>query len=270
VNPRRPLEGLRVVVTREGGRASALGAKLTEQGAEVIYLAVLEIRDPASWRELDEAIAAAVRGSYEWIVFTSLNAVERFFVRLEHAGLEVAALATRIAAVGRATAAGLERRGLVSDLVPDEFTGEALAEALGPGTGRVLLPRVEGAPQDIIRALRDRGWRPEQVTAYRNLAVRPDSQEAGPVSAGEFDVLTFMSGSAARAFAEVLERPAALSLSPGDPPGRLVASIGPATAKAARASGFRVDLVAGDHTAGGLVDALVARFSQGGAGAVAP
>lgn len=98
--------------------------------------------------------------------------------------------------------------------MPERSLGTALAEALGAGPGRVLLPRAEGAPREMVERLREQGWEPDEVEAYRNVRVLGQSAEAERVRAGEFDVLTFASGSAARAFVELIAPPDALALSP--------------------------------------------------------
>ncbi|MGH2819758.1 MAG: uroporphyrinogen-III synthase [Actinomycetota bacterium] len=259
----RGLEGVRVVVTRPRRDARRLGDPLRDRGALVIYLPLLEIVDPQTWNEVDAALRRLADGGYDWVAFTSGNAVDRLLRRIETLGLPSRAMSgTRVAAVGRTTAASLQRRGVQPDLVPGTSTGEALAEALGSGPGRVLLPRVERGPRAIVRDLRERGWEIDEVTAYRNLRGRVDTPEGDDVKAGSFDIVTFASGSAARAFVHSVSEPGALGLALADAPKRVVACIGPRTAQAARAAGFRVDVQALEHSAGGLVRALSAWLAR--------
>lgn len=258
-----PLGGVRVVVTRPRRQARTLGEPLRAEGASVIYLPLIEIADPESWDRLDDALRGLDDGDYEWVAFASANAVARLFRRAEVLGLVPGTWSgTRVAAVGRATARALRDRGVEPDLIPATFTGRALARALGRGDGRVLLPRVEGGPGDIVAALRSLGWAPVEVTAYRNLPGRTDTPEGDDVRAGRFEVVTFASGSAARAFPAAIGAPDTLGLAPPDPPERLVACIGPSTARAAADAGFRIDVEAEEHTAGGLVRAIAASLAR--------
>lgn len=246
----RPLEGRRVVVTRPLEKAEHLSELLRERGAEVIHYPTISIADPNSWAELDAALEGLRGGGYEWIVFTSVNAVEKVLSRLSDHNL---LNSTKVAAVGKATHDALRQRRITVDLVPEDFTGEALARELGEGSGRILLPRVGGAPQSTVSALEQQGWSVDEVIAYRNVMPNPSSGSA--LGAEDFDVVTFASGSAARNFA-VMHNSDEVGLAPEAETKKIVACIGPKTAEEARAAGMRVDLVASVHTDEGLVTAL--------------
>ncbi|MFN2588168.1 MAG: uroporphyrinogen-III synthase [Actinomycetota bacterium] len=253
---RKPLFGLRVVVTRGRGQAGSLTSSLEGHGAAVVEMPVISIADPKSWSDLDQALRLLAEGFFRWVVFTSANAVDKVFGRLDHASLDARALGrVKVAAVGSSTGDALARRGVRADLVPPEFTGAAVAEALGRGSGRVLIPRVEGAPSDLVDALSGAGWNVRAVTAYRNLPAGKDSLGAAVVASGRFDVVTFTSASTVRSYLSIA----------GPPPDDVhVACIGPSTAEAARAAGLRVDVVGQEHTVPGLVRALVDRFGRSG------
>ncbi len=244
--PPPPLAGLRVVVTRPQEKADNLMRLLQERGAEAIHYPTISIADPVSWDEVDKASAGLRDGRYDWIVFTSVNAVEKVAGRMQEPAEFTRA---RVAAVGSVTRAALEDLGIRVELVPDEFTGEALAEALGTGKGRILLPRVEGAPRSTVRAIEARGWRVDEVVAYRNLPIG-DGQDLE-----DFDAVTFASGSTARNFTR-LQDVAGLGLAPHTGSARSVVCIGSRTAEEARSAGMRVDVVAAVHTDEGMVTAL--------------
>ena len=251
----RPLQGLRVVVTRPTEKADNLSALLRDRGARVIQLPTISIEDPSSWADVDAALRKLSAGRYEWVVFTSVNAVEKVVSRLESAAHLQRA---KIAAVGQVTADALSRHDIEVALVPREFTGEALAADLGPGSGVVLLPRVENAPRTTVDALKERGWTVEEITTYRNIALEPSAVPKLPPDA--FDLVTFASGSAARNFA-ALRDVTDLGLAPGGHADKVVACIGPKTAEEASAAGLRVDLIAQVHTDEGLVSALEDYFA---------
>ena len=261
-----PFEDLRVVVTRPRHQADALGRAFEERGAKVVYFPTIEIQDPPSWDRLDLAIRKLADGLYSWVVFTSSNGVERFFQRLDVAELDARALGrTRVAAVGSTTERVLREHGIRADFVPESFTGEALAETMGRGLGRVLIPRAEVAPHDMIEILESAGFIPEEVVAYRTVVASRRTPEAKDIASGDFDVVTFLSGSAATGFVGVFGPPAVLDLAPSDGndgTGRTVAAIGPKTAEVAIDLGFRVDVVAPDHTAEGLIEAVAAHLGR--------
>ena len=259
-----PLEGRRIVITRARGQADSLAALLAGLGAKVVHLPTIEITDPTSWDLLDHAIRKVSEGLYDWVVFTSANGVERFFERVERLEKDVRALSRcRIAAIGASTAERLRDYWIRADLVPEDFTGDALADALGYGHARnLLLPRVENGPPEMVRSLVKKGWMVEEAPAYRTVAAAPDGEATREVRAGAFDILTFTSGSTARHFVELVARPGELQLRPGDDNDKIVACIGPRAAEAAESLGFRVDLVPKDHTAEGLALALTNRVGS--------
>ena len=258
-----PLSGLRVVVTRPRSQAASLGELLERAGAEPIYLPVIEIADPPSFAELDRAVGDLAQGAYQWVVFTSANAAEKVLYRALVAGVaELVHPSTKVAAVGRQTASLLADSGIVVDLVPEEFTGESLVDALGTGPGDIFLPRAADAPPTLVEGLEGSGWLVDQVAAYMNRPVEQDDPAADTVRRLEFDVLTFASGSAVRAFAQFVAEPHELGVNTAEPPERLVAVIGPRTSEVAQELGFRRDIVASDHTAEGLVAALTEHISR--------
>ena len=256
----RPLFGRRVLVTRTRAQASALSRLLSERGAQAIELPTIEIQPLDDYGKLDESLGRL--DGYDWAIFTSVNAVDVVFERLDHIGLDTRAFGTtKVGAIGPATAESLGRRGVVADLVPDEYVSEALAAALkgrGLQGGRVLLPRADIAPQTMRRALSELGATVDEVVAYRT--VTPDSSRTRikEVLSDGIDVATFTSSSTVKNLAEILDGNLdAISSS-------VVACIGPVTAATAGEMGLRVDIVAMEHTIRGLVDALEAHFAEEG------
>jgi len=252
----RPLAGRTIVVTRARAQAGDFIAALEEMGAEVVPLPLIRIApagDPEPLRE-----AARCAGTFDWIVFTSANGVDRFFAALAEDGCDAGAFAAaRIAAIGPATAAELAKHAIVPDLVPGEHVGEAAAEALaaeGVAEKRILLPRAEVARSVLPDALRARGAEVVEVAAYRTV---PDGEGAAEVrhrlDAGEIDWVTFTSGSTVRYFAELVG---------ADLGGARVASIGPVTSRMAREMGMRVDVEAAEYTIPGLLAALRAFHTE--------
>jgi uroporphyrinogen III methyltransferase/synthase len=253
----RPLAGLSVVVTRPRAQAEELVAGLTEASADVVALPVIAIADSAEVGVLEELAGRA--GDYDWIVFSSANAVDRFVGFLRDGR---ALGGVRLAAVGPATAASLAGHRLVADLVPSVATAEGLVAEMPTapavseaGSGRVLFPRAAEARDVLGPGLRAKGWEVDEVEAYRTVTAGPADGATDDVieAAATADVITFSSPSTVDRY---------LALSGGRVP-PVVACIGPVTAEAARKAGLVVDVVAEEHTASGLVAALVDHRERG-------
>jgi uroporphyrinogen III methyltransferase/synthase len=241
----RALAGLRVVVTREVLADDPFGTALLRLGAEVIEFPTIAVVDPADGGAALEKAAGDASG-YEWIVFSSKNAVDRFFRALRDVrGIGGA----KIAAIGSATADALAQRGVIADLVPLRFVDEALVEEFvaADGGGRVLLPRAAGATAVLPLGLRALGWEVDAVEAYRT--VTPPADPGLLERMVGADAITFLSSSAVTGF---------LALAGRESMPRIVASIGPVTSATLRDHGVAVDVEATVHTASGIVDALVA------------
>lgn len=257
------LKGRCVLVTRALHQAAALAGPLAALGAEVLVAPVIATVDPTDWSEADAAIEA-LRG-YDWVVFTSANAVDRFFGRMESRGVSADRLAeTKIAAVGPATDRRLRELGITPDLVPADHRAEGLLEAfrgMGAGEGwRVLIPRAEQAREILPDSLREAGVEVDVVTVYRTVPAEPDHSVVERLRAGEVDVVTFTSPSTARHFLAWAE---AVGLDAGGVMQRIAAaSIGPVTTEALRQLGYDVPIEAAHSTAAGLTEAIVAHFAS--------
>jgi uroporphyrinogen-III synthase len=271
------LAGKHVLVTRTREQASALSENLRQSGALPVELPVIRIAPPADWSPLDQALQAlAEKVAYDWLIFTSANGVKMVMERLETLGLEPRALAAaRIATIGPATAAALEKYGLAAALVPEEYIAESVAAALRREVEqrgqtlagqRILLARAAEARQVLITELEQAGARVEVVAAYQTLPVAQDDERGREVIAllrqQRLDVITFTSSSTVHHFMHWLSQSApdiAILLAyPGKQPLRpLVACIGPITAQTARDYGLEVGVEAREYTTAGLVEALI-------------
>lgn len=248
-------------MTRTREQSRALAAPLEALGAEVIACPVIAIVDPPDTGPVDDAISRL--GEYDWVVLTSTNAVERFLARIEtlgHAPAELAA--TRVAAVGDATARALTARGVeVAFAPPKEFRAEALVDefvARGAGEGwRVLVPRALEAREILPETLRGRGAVVDVAPVYRTVAAEPDPAVIERLRAG-VDAVTFTSPSTVRNFLSLLGAAGLGAAELLD--GVVLASIGPVTTNALVESGLRADVEADPSTVPALVDALAARL----------
>jgi uroporphyrinogen-III synthase len=262
------LAGKRIVVTRRAEQAAPLAALIEERAGQVLLCPTIEVMllnpDEAAPRAAPDL---ATQG-YPWTVFTSVNGVEAFFA-LPGIDPGSALAETQVAAVGTATRRALEARGVHVVLVPERSTAAALAEALGAGSGEVLLPRAREVSPEMDVVLGANGWTPVPLVLYETRTARRHGPGSKEVRAGAFDAVTFTSGSTVRGFVDLFgERTEELGLTAGNTTStsrRAVAVIGPVTAEACRARGLRVDAVAEDASPEGMVRALEAVL-----GAVAP
>ncbi|HUQ62966.1 MAG TPA: uroporphyrinogen-III C-methyltransferase [Acidimicrobiales bacterium] len=238
----RPLFGKRIVVTRALEQASGLVERLRGLGAEVVLVPTIEIGEPSDGGLALGAAAARV-ADFDWVTFTSVNAVERFFVFLGDARDFRAA---RVAAIGPGTARALSRRGVAADLVPSGSLAESLVDDFPSGPGRVLLPQAAAARDVLARGLRAKGWDVTVVEAYTTLPASPAPEALA--AAAKSDAIAFTSSSTVTNF---LEAAGAGNVPP------VVACIGPVTAATARQRGLEVTVEAEEHTVDGLVTSLV-------------
>ena len=252
----RPLFGKRVLITRTRRQASVLARLLAAEGAIPIELPAIEIEPAADPAAVAAAIEGLGAGRYGWAVFTSANAVELWFEHLRERGLDARAFASsKVAAIGPATAEALSERGMVADVVPEEYVAEAVVEALREALksgDRILVPRAESARPELVEGLRSLGCQVDEVTLYR--AAVPETAPAEALSLlrdGAIDIVTFTSSSTVRNLAAMLNGHIEKLRGP------LVACIGPITAKTAEELGLRVDVVASEYTVEGLVRAIV-------------
>ena len=252
---RRPLWGRRVAVTRPRAQSREMIALLEQAGAEVVECPTIRIEPVADAAPMNQAVGELKR--FDWALFTSVNAVDAFWAAVREQGLDARALAPcRVAAIGPATARRLAQIGITPDVQPEEFTTAALVEALarsGDLAGRrVLCPRSDVAPRDLVDGLSAAGAQVTEVVAYRTV---PDSDGATEarrlLEAGQLHWITFTSSSTVEYLLKAIG-PAAVAKS-----GALLASIGPATSAALRRAGLAVAVEAGSATAEGLADAII-------------
>jgi uroporphyrinogen-III synthase len=233
-----------VLVTRPAGQSEELVRLLERRGARAIAAPAIEIR-PARSAALTRALHDLAAGRFAWLILTSSATVDVLRDRLGSAR-EVRA---KVAAIGDGTAAAFRRWSRrAPDLQPGTFTTAALARAFPRGSGAVLCPRADIAPEGLEAALAGRGWTPTRVDAYRTTFPRTLPRVASDALArGEVDAVTFTSASAVRGFVRAIGRVR------GNPK---VVCIGPVTAREARAHGLAVHAVARPHTIAGLADAV--------------
>ncbi|MDO5501897.1 MAG: bifunctional uroporphyrinogen-III C-methyltransferase/uroporphyrinogen-III synthase [Actinomycetia bacterium] len=252
----KPLFGWDVLVPRTKEQSASVCEQLAAHGATATVVPTISVEPPRTPHQMDKAIKGLVTGRYEWIGFTSVNAVKAIREKIEECGLDARAFAgLKIAAVGGVTAEALRSWGLNPDLVPSgEQSARGLLEDWPPfddvldPIDRVLLPRADIATETLVAGLQEMGWQVDDVTAYRTVRAAPPAPHIrDAIKTGAFDAVLFTSSSTVRNLVGIAGKPH---------PCTVIACIGPATAKTAEEHGLRVDVLAAEPNATLLVDAL--------------
>jgi uroporphyrinogen-III synthase len=252
------LTNKRILITRTRHQASDLAAQLEALGATPILIPTIEIVPPASFAALDAALTCL--RTYDWLVFTSPNAVEAFHRRAQF--LHLTQLPKHIAVIGPATLNAANTIGLTVDLIPPQYIGESLAQALlpeAPGKS-FLLVRAAEARDTIPGALTAAGATVTIAEAYRNQLPAESMQALQTLFASPEtypEAITFTSASTARNLFALLEA-ANLTL----PPSITLASIGPITSEALRDLGHPATIEAAEPTIPALIQSLLSHLAQ--------
>ncbi|WP_030526677.1 uroporphyrinogen-III synthase [Phycicoccus jejuensis] len=252
----KPLYGWSVLVPRTKEQSGTMTARLEHHGAHAEIVPTISVEPPRTPQQLERAVKGMVTGRYEWVGFTSVNAVRAIREKFDEFGLDARSFAgLKVAAVGGVTADALREWGINPDLVPtDEQSAQGLLDAWPPfdadldPINRVFLPRADIATDTLVAGLQATGWEVDDVTAYRTVrAAPPPAPVRDAIKSGAFDAVLFTSSSTVRNLVGIAGKPH---------PSTVIACIGPATAKTAEEHGLRVDVLAPEPSAAALVDAL--------------
>jgi uroporphyrinogen-III synthase len=255
----RTLEGRRIVITRAAEQSGELRERLQELGAEVASLPLVRFLEPKDSADLDRAIRAL--DQFDWIIFTSANAVTFFMGRCRSVGCWPNTGRTKLAAVGSATRLALESQDLQASLVPAEFSGSGIAAALsGIISGKsVLLPRSDRAGEELPLMLRKAGAKVTEVTAY--VTAGPEAFDRSLIDAirdGQVDAVAFFSPSAFQEFQKLMGPDLLVKYDPRV----ALAAVGPVTARAILGAGLPVAIEADEVTTASLVAGLERHFCR--------
>ena len=225
----RALYGWTVLVPRTKDQAGEMSERLVTHGAIPMEVPTIAVEPPRSPAQMERAVKGLVDGRYQWVVFTSTNAVRAVWEKFAEFGLDARAFSgVKIACVGEATAEKVRSFGINPELVP---SGEQSSEGL-----------------------RERGWEIDDVTAYRTVRASPPPAETREmIKTGGFDAVLFTSSSTVRNLVGIAGKPHARTI---------VACIGPKTAETAIEFGLRVDVQPETAQVGPLVEALAEHASR--------
>jgi uroporphyrinogen III methyltransferase/synthase len=218
-------------------------------GARVIECPMIEIVPVQDWTDVDNAIL--LLGAYDWLLFTSANAVDAFMKRAELAGVRCN---VRVAAIGSVTESRLRDWDVQPAMVPEDFRAEGLL-ALFPkrlSGVRILFPRAETARELLPAELRSRGAQVDVVTVYRTVSSGGGGRGIREILGSEkVDCIVLTSSSTARYLAEALQPDPAAALREC-----AIAVIGPVTRETARQAGLNPAIESARSTIEDLVQAI--------------
>jgi len=241
----------RILITRPRAQAGAFAENLLIAGLEPVFFPVIEIQPMENNTALDRAVSKL--GCYDWVVFTSVNAVEVVFEKYSSA-FQREHGTVKFAAIGPKTAAALQVREITPEFVPDEYIAEVIAPGLGDLRGKwVLLPRAEIARKALPEAIFEAGGIPHEIAVYKTLPARPEPAGLAALTSG-VDVITLTSSSTVRNLVAIARQ---CGLEPSSLPGNpLFVCIGPITEQAAREEGLVNVVTAKEYTTQGMLDVI--------------
>jgi len=254
---KKPLFGKRILITRGSEQSRKMVQAISTCGGEAVIFPTIKFVPPTDYEPLDSAIRNI--SAYDWIVFTSVNGVEKFFQRFFEISDDIRSLAgPRIGAIGPVTAESIRKHRLRVDLLAKEFIAEGVLDMLPEEEvrgKRFLIPRAEKAREALPDGLRNMGGLVDVVTVYRT--VLPEDSDVARIKSmlaeKKVHAATFTSSSTVSHFIEMMGNEDLSTLLNGT----LIASIGPITSATLTEKGLPVHVEAREYTIPGLVSALV-------------
>ena len=254
----RLFEGKNILVARASDQAGELSMLIKDYGGNPIEIPVIKISPVTNFDELDNGIKSL--RSYDWIIFSSVNGVNRVFERIFDLGLDYKIFqGSKIGAIGPATSKALIDYGVNIDLKPQEYVSESmLTEFTKIGiNGKLILLFSAVRTSNILHdGLIEAGALIKRISVYSTATRR----ESGPIlndvmSKNQIDIVTFTSSSTVKGFLDLLNgRDELINV--------IIACIGPVTANTARDNGLDVHIVAKVSTISSLVSGMIDYFRE--------
>ncbi len=234
-----PLKDKTILITRSVTQAEDFITQLQNLGAKTITLPLIE-NTAINHEELKIKVNQA---DYDWLIFTSVNAVQFFFDVIP-----VDKVKAKIAAVGSKTAELIQEKGLKIDFTPSKFTAKHLAKEIPVKPNEsILIPRSILATPLLIDILEARKCKVIPIAIYNNNSISYSKEELDKIFSQNVDYITFTSGSIVKSFV-------ATGVNLKD---EKVICIGPVTAKIAKKANLKVHAIADFHTTEGMIKAIM-------------
>ena len=241
----KPLFGKKILVTRARAQASKLTEKLSELGANCIEMPAIKIVEPTdNYSAVDNSIDKIKK--YDFIIFTSVNGVNKFFERLKLKNLDTRSLSNaKVAAIGSSTAEELSKFGIIADFIPQEFKAEAIVKLLENIVDgkKILIPRAEDAREILPDELKSKGAEVDVVPVYKTISAIDKN-----IKLDDVDLITFTSSSTVKNFINAVGVDSLKNIK--------TAVIGPITAQTLQNFGIKANIMANEYTINGLTAAI--------------
>ena len=247
----RPLDGVRVVLTRPKELVSRMAQSLYALGAEVIELPSICLEPYEENAPLKDALQNI--DSYHWVAFTSAAGVRFFFDFLQKNRVDLRKLShLRFAVIGSGTQKELASHGIFADFVPERYYAADLAQGLvklvQPGQ-RVLLPRAKIGSKELTAIFQEHQIDYTDVALYDTIYASHNTDAVQKlVEKGEISCATFTSASTVHGFVHSMEGVDLSALT--------AVCIGEKTAQAAESYGMKT-IVSKEATIDSLTQCLV-------------
>ncbi len=263
-----PLAGKTVAITRPEHQCREMVEIVENMGGTPYVASMIEIKAPEGG-ELREFIEKTASGSYDQLVFLSVNSVRCLFEeaqRTDKLGQLLEGInASRVLVIGTRTQKELVDHGVKNNVVARIQSTDGILEAIGDELKglHIGIPRSSMANSELGDALKERGARVTEVTAYIS---RPPADRSRAIElikdldAGKVDAVTFTSASTAKNLAKIAEDEKMLGLLHEGLSKTVVAAIGPRAKGAIEELGFKVDIVPENHSIRDLVEALASNL----------
>jgi uroporphyrinogen-III synthase len=256
-----PLAGKRVVITRALAQSAELIERLSALGALPAIFPLVSFAPPEDFAPLDAGLQHL--GDFDWLIFTSENAVHAVADRVVSQGLSLqkTGIPRQVAAVGPTTARAAEHAGFSVAYSAKTHSGVALANELGENVRgkRIFLPRSNRANPDLPSTLKQHGAQVTEVVAYRTLPPADlDANIRTQISKNEFDAILFFSPTAVEHFDELLSSEKLHGLQDY----QVTVAVGPITAAALQKLGVTNFLTAADTNSKSVCEALETHFAS--------
>jgi uroporphyrinogen III methyltransferase / synthase len=246
---KKPLFGMNVCVTRSKTQAVPLKERLMDLGAEVTEINAIEIKPTT---EILDNYNTRFH-SYDYIVLTSVNAVNIFFDYLKENCMDLRKIKGSFAVIGSATERALMERGIKAELIADEFVGEKLSEKLIrelKPENKVLIPCSSGARDNLSEELKSSGAEVDVAYIYETV----QGEMRGTHSFNEVDIVLYTSPSIVNNMITLVGIEAVKS--------KKALAIGPITEKALLKHGVQC-IVSDEHTTEGMINKLMELNKEG-------
>lgn len=235
-----PYKNKTVLITRSKEQSAVFIELLQNNSLEIILLPLIEFQSIET-PELKSLFKK--KFPFDWIIFTSHNAVNYFFKTVSPKNIK----GIKIAAVGKKTAESLSNFGVKTDFIPSDFTAETLGNEIPVlPNEKVFIPHSALSTNNLVEQLHNKNALVETLAIYDNQAVKYSKEELDKILNKPIDFITFTSGSCVKAY---INNNIHLS-------NAKIICIGPSTAKVAAENNLEVAAIPNEYTVEGMVEEI--------------